>query len=224
MAKFRTRHRVVGRDDDVLALTEHFLPILRSDDLMPYAVPQTCQWIFEVRVGRRLRDCGAPGLDPAVLTAEFHRGVEEEIHGDHAQRAADVICRGAPAGPFERIDLDLDLDLAGNDVREGHPSWNRALDRFETVLHVAREAWQFEQRPPGAALRGLWLLVEAIYDESDNDDDRRPKGRRRAALNLLDCLQPGGMERRIAGSSRDMLGTNAPLAHLLLEAHADLER
>ena len=42
--------------------------------------------------------------------------------------------------------------------------------------------------------------------------------------NLLDCLQPGGIECRVAQSAHDFLGTNVPAAHLLIEAHATLLR
>lgn len=87
-------------------------------------------------------------------------------------------------------------------------------------MHVAREAWQCEGRSPGCAFRGLWLLVDSIQDERD---DRKTK-RSSVAPNLLDPPHTGGMERRIAQSSRDILGTNPPHALKLLHAHADVRR
>lgn len=63
------------------------------------------------------------------------------------------------------------------------------------------------------------LLVDAVYDERD-----QRRGKKSAPENLLDYLQPGGMERRIARGASDMLGTNTPHAHLLIGAHADLLR
>jgi hypothetical protein len=127
-----------------------------------------------------------------------------------------VICGAAPALVVTRSDFDLPIGKA----LEAEPVWADSVRRFEATLQVAREAWEYERRPPGIALRGLQLLIEAMYTDLED----RPSKLKHAPLNLLDCLHPTDMERRVARSSHDMLGTNAPHAHLLFEAHADLLR
>lgn len=208
-----------GHDADALALQEHFLSIMRSDDdLMPYAVPSACRSIFELRVGLRLPELGTISVDGAVeeLARELRRDVDDEIHVDFARRAARVLRGEAPMGECRREDFDLPR----GGLHEDGPAWEKALRQFEAIMHVAHEAWQSGGRPPGGAFRGLWLLVDAVGDERD----QRPKRKRSGPENLLDCLQPAGMERRIVLSARDLVGTNVPHAHLLVEAHADLLR
>jgi hypothetical protein len=184
---------------------------------MPYAVPSVCRTIFELRVGLRLPELRSITVHSEVeaLTCELHRDVDEEIHVDFARCAARVLCGEVILGEFQREDFDLPR----GEVREGRPGWGKALLQFQAMMHVAREAWQSAGRPPGSAFRGLWLLVDAVYD--DRDQRREKKSSRE---NLLDCLQPSGMERRIARGASGMLGTNTPHAHLLIEAHADLLR
>ncbi|HTO03378.1 MAG TPA: SEC-C metal-binding domain-containing protein [Opitutus sp.] len=207
-----------GYDNDALAMEEHFLPIMRGDDnLMPYAVPSACRAIFELRVGLRLPELRSIAVSSEVesLTRELQHDVEDEIHVDFAQCAARVLCGEASSERFQREDFNLPR----GGVREGSPEWGKALRQFETMMHVARDAWQSAGRPAGSAFRGLWLLVDAVYDERE-----RRREKKSSSENLLDCLQPGGMERRIARGAADMLGTNTPHAHLLIEAHADLLR
>ena len=207
-----------GCDAEALALEEHFLPIIRADgSLMLHAVPSACRSLFELRVGLRLREMGGARGRVEDLARELRRDLDEEIHPDFARRAAEVIRGEATLGNIGREDFDLPNEA----VQEGHPSWNQALRQFEALMHVAHEAWQTDSRSPGSAFRGLWLLVDSVYDEQD---DNRPRKGRSSTKNLLDCLQPRGMERRIVRSARGVLGTNFPHAHLLIEAHADLLR
>jgi hypothetical protein len=207
-----------GCDADALALQAYFLPIMRGDNnLMPHAVPSACRGMFELRVGQRLRELGASEGELEALARELRRDLEEEVHADFALRAAQVIRTEALPGDIRREDFDL----PNEPVREGHPSWQKALRQFEALMHVAQEAWQTGGRSPGSAFRGLWLLVDSVYDEQD--DNGRRQGRS-PTKNLLDCLQLRGMERRIIRSTRDIMGTNLPHAYLLIEAHADLLR
>ncbi|MGH7944601.1 MAG: SEC-C metal-binding domain-containing protein [Opitutaceae bacterium] len=204
-----------GYELEALQLEEHFLPVMRGDELMPHAVTDACRHIFELRVGMRLRKVGASNADIATVACELNSDLENEIRADYVQRAALVICNGMSAEPVTRRDFEFMTEKG----KKGEPDREAALRQFEVMMGVAREAWEFEGRPPGCALRGLWLLVDSVFEER-NDGPRN----RKAGMNLLDCLHPNGMERRVARSSRDMLGTNAPLAHLLLEAHTDLRR
>ncbi|MDA2917829.1 hypothetical protein MYX64_13490, partial [Nitrospinae bacterium AH_259_B05_G02_I21] len=42
-----------GFEAEALQLAEHFLPVMRTDDaLMPYAVPEVCGLVLELRVGQ----------------------------------------------------------------------------------------------------------------------------------------------------------------------------
>jgi hypothetical protein len=212
-----------GRDTDALAMEEHFLPIMRGDaGLMPHAVPSVCCAIFELRVGLHLPDLGAVAEDVEALTRELHRDLGEDIQISYARYAAQVIRSEVPPREFQREDFDL-IALADTDVeeeREDAPISKESRLHFEAMLRVAHEAWQFDGRPPGSAFRGVTMLVDAVFD--DQDERRHPK--KSAPESLLDCLRPAGMERRITRSARGMLGTNAPHAHLLIEAHADLLR
>lgn len=203
-----------GCDADALALEEHFLPIMRADNqLMPHAVPSSCRSIFELRVGLRLREIGSPEGELETLARELRHDLDEEVHPDFARRAAQLIRGEAPPEEIRQEDFNLPHET----VQVGQPSWQNALRQFEILMLVAHEAWKTDGRSPGCAFRGLWLLVNAVYNE-DGQQDWSPK------KNLLDCLQPRGMERRIARSTQDLLGTNTPHAHLLIEAHADLLR
>ncbi|MBI5766678.1 MAG: hypothetical protein HZA93_02715 [Verrucomicrobia bacterium] len=89
-----------------------------------------------------------------------------------------------------------DFDLATENFEEGTEEWALALDRFEALLQIAREAAQHDGRPGGIAFYGLWRAADALANDRRN--------RRRAgdddviAVNLLECLAPNGMERRIS--------------------------
>ena len=208
-----------GCEAEALALEEHFLPILRADDeLMAYAVSETCRRIFELRVGRAA--AVNPGVDAdatSALAGELRRGIEEEIHVEFTERAAQVIRAERDARAWKREDFALST----REIEEGTRAWSAALDCFEALLNVAREATRHAGRPGGIVFHALWLVADAVCAERD---ERREKSRGPASPNLLDCLQPSGMERRIAQNARGMLGTDTPQAHLLLDAHTDLLR
>jgi len=206
-----------GFEAETLELAEHFLPILRADDnLMPYVVPDVCGLIFELRVGRHL--CtelnGTPA--PDLLAEGLRRGIEEEIHPDTVRNAADVIAGRSPVPMWARPQFDLVL----GDISSDDEAWRQNLRLYGVLMHVAREAWQVEQRPPGCTLRGLSLLLNSVYDWPDAGRKRRksPSG------NLLDYLWPAGLEQRLVQACPEIIGVNEPRARLLLDAHRILLR
>ena len=82
---------------------------------------------------------------------------------------------------------------------------------------MARDAWRRESFPPGCAYFGLSRLLESVYDASAEAGEKRKRKSQRN--NLIDYLNPGGMEARLARTCRDMLGINEPRARILLDAH-----
>ena len=206
-----------GFETETLELAEHFLPILCADDnLMPYVVPDVCGLIFELRVGRRLRAelNGTPA--PDLLAEGLRRGIEEEIHPDAVRNAADVIVGRSPVPTWARPQFDLVL----GDISSDDEAWRQNLRLYGILMHVAREAWQVEQRPPGCTLRGLSLLLNSVYDWPDAGRKKRksPSG------NLLDYLRPAGLEQRLVQACPEIIGANEPRARLLLDAHGILLR
>jgi hypothetical protein len=149
------------------------------------------------------------------LARELRRDLEEEIDAGFAAHAAAVICRGGSAVAWTKTDFDL-TGAAGVD---DSPEWRAALRRLEALMQVAREAWQFDGRPPGCAFRELKLLVDAAYDEREAGRGKR----KRKSVNLLDCLNDR-IESRVVRSSQGFLGTDVPHARLLLNAHRHLLR
>jgi hypothetical protein len=208
--------RAVGCDAEALALAERFLPVVHSDDnLLPHVAPDTAQLIFHLRAGVQLREAPGSNPDPATLARELRRDIEDEIDGDYIQRTAEVISVPDRAQSFTHGDF-----VFPSDTQTGPAGREKGLRCFETLVHVAREAWEIERRAPGTVLHGMVLLVRAAYDDRADWPERQ----RGAPLNLLECLAPSGMERRVARAARSFVGTNRPRAHLLLEAHADLLR
>ena len=199
------------------ALAEHFLPILRADEgLMPETVPQACNLIFELRVGAHLRHDKNSEPDVERLAKELRRNVEEDIHLDAGRSVAAVIAGDSPATPWSRAEFELVM----GDVSEDSKAWEDCLRLFCLLVHVAREAWHFEQQPPGRALRGLTLMLNSVYDALDSG----VKQPRNASQNLLDHLLPAGLEARLAHSCRDLIGLNKPRTRLMLDTHDVLLR
>ena len=206
-----------GCDAEALALAERFVSILGDgEDSKPFFDLAECQILFGLRVGGRLRKPAAAGADPAAVGNELRRDIENVIHADHARRAAEVICGKAPALVVSRREFGLPIA----EIRENSPEWAASLRRLEVLMHVAREAWEEGRRPPGIAFRGLQSLVAAVY----RDIDDRPSKLKRSPLNLLDCLEPSGIEQRVVRHMRSTMGLDVPEAQLLLEAHSDLLR
>ncbi|MBI4191719.1 MAG: hypothetical protein HY525_14420 [Betaproteobacteria bacterium] len=65
-------------------------------------------------------------------------------------------------------------------------------------------------------------LIESVYNARAEAGEKRKKKRKRD--NLLDYLNPGGMEARLARSCRDVLGVNEPCARIFLDAQEVLLR
>ncbi len=211
---------VAGAEAEALALAEQFLPVLRADrGLLPHAVSDTCRDIFKLRTGARLRDTAGQPADTAAIAAELARELGDDIHADFTERAARALA-GRTELPAELARREFDLLVAN--IREGEPGWHAMLRQFEVLMVVAREAWQSEQRPPGIAFHSLWMLSDAMRSERAKATDRSNKARDQALGNMIDGLQPSGLERRIAGAARGIMGTDVPRAHLLLGAHATL--
>jgi hypothetical protein len=206
-----------GFDGEALELGEHFLPIERADDgLTPWAVPMRCNLIFELRVGRSLPSAPDNLRTPDLLAEELCRGIEEEIHPDSARTAAEIITGQAPAPLWTRPQFDL----VPGDISKDEKAWRDCQRLYGNLLHVAREAWQVEQRPPASALRGLTLMLNSVYHWLDASRKKRSSTPR----NLLNYLQPAGLEERLVQASRDLIGVNKPRARQLLEAHEILLR
>lgn len=204
---------------EVLRLTEHFLPIEREDhELMPYAVPDTCSLIFQLRVGMALRSGphGAASLE-AVAHA-LRRDMEEEIDAEAIAHAARVVCGPDYRGAWTRAQFDL----VTGDIRASDQAWQECLRLYDTLMGVAREAWRCECFPPGCAFLGLSRLLESVYGASAEAGKKRKK--KPKCDNLIDYLNPGGMEARLARSCRDALGVNEPRARILLDAQDVLLR
>ena len=172
--------------------------------------------IFELRVGRHFRAGVAPGTDVETVAAELRRDLEEDLDPDATRSAAAVITGQLPPPAWSRAEFALVV----GDTSKSKKAWQDCLRLYRTLMHVAREAWQVEQYPPGCALRGLTLLLNSVYRAQENDRKKSKK----AALDLLDHLLPVGLEARLVQSSRDLISLNLPRARLLLDSHGILLR
>jgi hypothetical protein len=199
-----------GFDSELLGLCEHFLPIMRRDrDLMPYAVPNLCNLIFEIRAGRLL--AAGPGSEPSLqqLIRQLRKGIGKEIAPEAARRAVLIATEPPPAVPWKRADFAL----VTGDIRKSQEAWQDALRLTGVLMRVAQEAFQLEEVPPGCAVPALMKLLESVYGSWEPLNQKRPTD------NLLDYLRPAGMEERLARSCRDLIGVNVGHARLLLQAH-----
>ena len=148
-----------GFDAETLELAEHFLPIHRAHgELMPYVVPELCEPIFDLRVGRHLRFGPSSATELDLLAEELRRGIEEEeVHPDAARNAADVIAGRTPVPVWARPHFKL----VTGDIRTDDRAWRQNLGLYAVLMHVAREAWLVEQNPP--RLRLPWIEPDAQF-------------------------------------------------------------
>ncbi len=211
-----------GFDAETLQLCEHFLPILRQDDgLMPYAVPETCGRIFELRIGEALRAGPAARTSVEALAKTLRKGITKEIDAKDAATSAAAISSETRSA-WERSDFDL----VSGDITEDDEAWAEALRLNASVIGVARDGWEVERALPGRAMVALQMMLVAVYRSAGGSSNRRPgrnKGER-AAGNLISCLAPAGIEKRIVAESHDLVGIHAPRARLLIDAHDLLRR
>ena len=148
----------------------------------------------------------------------LRRDMEEEIDAEAARRAAMTICGPEPRSEWTRADFEL---LQG-DISESDKAWQDCLRLYDTLMRVARESWQSESFPPGCGFRGLYKVLESAYDARDRTRAKPQKESRWS--NLLDYLNPAGLDERLARSCQGILGVNVPRARLILEAHELLLR
>jgi hypothetical protein len=201
-----------GLEAETLQLAEYFLPIQQADDgLMPFAVPQRCHLIFELRVGEWLRRPPSEVPAPEILAKQFRKDIEEEIDEDTARLAVEIVTNRAPEPAWTRSQFDFVTGAIPDDDQ----SWRDFLRLFGMLLRVAREAWQIESQLAGCALHGLMLLLRCAYEWKNPRSAQSNKSNN----NLLDYLRPSGLERRLVESSRGMIGIDIPRARLLLQAH-----
>ncbi len=200
-------------DAEVLRLAEHFLHMERDDGgLMPYAVLDTCSLIFQLRVGIALRSGPQAAESVETLTQALGRNIENEIDAEAIAHAVRAISRPDSNPAWTRAHFAL---VAG-DIRTSATAWQECLRLYDTLIGVARDAWRCGNFPPGCAFLGLSRLLEFIYSARAETDKKRKKKPQRD--NLLDYLNPDGMEARLARSCRDLLGVNEPRARILLDA------
>ena len=206
-------------ESEVLQLAECFLRAGRegvaSGKLMPHAVAEQSEIIFQLRLGLALRsETTDADASPDSLGDVLRQGIEDEIDVEAARRAALLIARRSPALTW----TNADFELVHGDIRKSKKAWQQCLRLYDTLMGVAREAWKNDGFPSGCGFRGLNRLLESIYE----DRDRTSKSTKR--LNLLDYLVPAGLDERIARSCRGILGLNIARAQLMLEAYEILLR
>lgn len=204
---------------ETLRLAEHFLPIEREDGgLMPNAAPDTCSLIFQLRVGIALRSGPHAAASPEALAQALGRDIDEEIDAEALAHACRVICEPDSRPAWTRAHFAL----VTGDIRTSDRTWQECLRLYDTLIGVAREAWRYENFPPGCAFLALSRLLESVYSALAETGQKRKKKPQRD--NLLDYMNPGGMESRMARSCRDLLGVNEPRARILLDAQEVLLR
>jgi hypothetical protein len=205
---------------EALQLAERFLPAGRegvaTGRLMPHAVAELSELIFQLRLGLALRsETTDAGASPEALADALRQDIGDEIDVEAARRAALTIFRRSP----DLIWTHPDFELVRGDIRKSKKAWQQCLRLYDTLLGVSREAWQNEGFPPGCGFRGLNRLLESIYEDRDRTSSKSPK-----RPNLLDYLVPAGLDERVARSCRGILGLNIARAHLMLEAYDILLR
>jgi hypothetical protein len=180
-------------DAETLQLAEHFLPAAREGGrdgrLMPHVVTEMCGLIFQLRVGLALRSKPGAGASPEPLAQALRRDMEEEIDTEAVRRAAMTICGRQPRSEWVRADFEL---LQG-DISESDEAWQECLRLYDTLMGVARESWQSESFPPGCGFRGLYKVLESACDARDRTRAKPKKSKR---SNLLDYLNPAGLDER----------------------------
>jgi hypothetical protein len=209
-------------DAETLHLAEQFLPAARDGarggQLMSYVVPNMCELIFQLRVGVALRLESDAGASPETVVQALRRDIEEEVDTEAVRRAAIMICDRGPRSAWTRADFDL---IKG-DISKSDAAWQACLRLYDTLMGVAREAWQNESFPPACGFRGLSNVLESVYEARAKTQAKTKKESKPG--NLLDCLNVAGLDERIARSCRGILGINLPRARLMLEAYELLLR
>lgn len=210
-------------ESETLQLAERFLPAGRegvaSGKLMPHAVGELSELIFQLRLGLALRsETTDAGASAEEWEKALRQGIEDEIDVEAASRGGLMIFRRSPAPTWTRADFEL---VCG-DIRKSQEAWQQCLRLYDTLMGVAREAWEGERFPSGIGFRGLNRLLESIYEDRDRKSSNGTPPPKRT--NLLDYLVPAGLDERVARSCRGILGLNISRAQLMLEAYGVLLR
>jgi hypothetical protein len=129
-----------------------------------------------------------------------------------------MICDREPRSAWTRADFDL----VKGDISKSDAAWQACLRLYDTLMGVAREAWQNESFPPACGFRGLSNVLASVYEARAKTQAKTKKESRPG--NLLDCLNVAGLDERIARNCRGILGINLPRARLMLEAYELLLR
>ncbi len=141
--------------------------------------------------------------------------------GQAIDRAARVACETSDPQWTRAL-----FDLVTGDIRESGQARQDCLRLYDTLLRVSREAWRIDGLPPGWAFVALSRLAESVYRAQNRSEPKRKKIRKgqagSRAGNLLDSLNPSGMEERIARACPDLLGVNVARAQILVDAHSVL--
>jgi hypothetical protein len=210
------------QDTAALQLAEHFLPLVRAHassavSWRPLIVQ--CARILHLRAGQLLRQ-GPEALSREDIGRHLWRDFTvEDVEPRLVKRMADALWQPDLQTLWRRQDFQL---CAGRqDGDEEDLAQVRHVNA--ALIQVAREAWEHEQFPPGAALRA----VHEVLDISCDARAQRTAGRRgsRRGDNLLDYLAVDGMEGRIVSNCSEKPGAlNLPLLRLTIEGHELLLR
>lgn len=208
-------------ESEVLQLAERFLRAGRdgvaSGRLMPHAVGEQSELIFQLRLGLALRsEIKDAGASSEASAEALRQGIEDEIDVEAASRAGLMIFRRSPAPAWTRADFEL----VRGDIRESQEAWQQCLRLYDTLMRVAQEAWENERFPSGIGFHGLNRLLESVYEDRDRRLSNSTKRAKRT--NLLQFLAPVGLDERVASSCRGILGVNISRAQLMLEAYGIL--
>jgi hypothetical protein len=115
------------------------------------------------------------------------------------------------------------FDLVKGDIRKSEQAWQDCLRLDDALLRVAREAWRIEGVPPGWAYVGLSRLLTSVYRAQSQHGKKHKKDKKDRMQpqvgNLLNYLNPSGMELRIAQACPDLLGVSVPRAQILVDAY-----
>ena len=210
-----------------MKLAEEFLSVVREDpELLDWALPDYCRDLFELRLGRALRDHRAGSdVSPEDLTRELCRDLEDEVPIDVALAAARVVTsqgyEGDEGFDWSRAAFTLvSGNIAGND-----DSWDAGVKPFLSLVAVAGESWQIDGEAPERAVPALSFFLKSAYGWNQKArKNKNKKKKEEVRANLLDYLQPSGMEKRIAEASAGFFGIDQVRARLLLSAHGILNR
>lgn len=207
---------------EALDLAERFLDIVRvDDDLMPYAPVEKCTLIFQLRSGIALRSAQDGAASPQTVAQALKQNLGEYIEDEAIDRAAQIACETSDPEWTRAL-----FDLVTGDIRESEQAWQNCLRLYDTLLRVSREAWRIDGLPSGWAFVALSRLLESVYHARNRKKPKRKKIRKgqtaSLADNLLDYLNPSGMEERIAQACPDLLGVNVERAQILVDAHSVL--